>query len=229
MTKPEAFLLNEADEFRYFLPKTWFFWRGIIICFCLSCLLGHWLEVPYCMFMDWAFDVVEDDYDVWTDPLWVPYWVYGVGSAVITLTLFPLKINILEHRKTMVGAILQFFITAVVACAVLELVLGLMINQPDPVTGKYPFWDNSILPFNIFGQAWLVNDIVLGLVASFYVFIFFPFVQKAFSLIKPRTAHRLFIFVLVFFAFVCFLSYVVPLMPDLYDILVWPRGLLSIE
>lgn len=214
MTEFKDFMLTEDDERKYFAPKTWFFWRGVIICFCLMCLVGHWLEIPYCMFMDWAFNVVEDDYDVWTDPLWVPYWVYGVGSAVITLTLFPLKIHIMEQRKTMWGAVLQYFIIAVTACAVLELGFGLMFNLPDE-TGQYPFWDNSVLPLNIFGQAWLVNDIVLGLVSLLYVFFIFPFVQKAFSVIKPRTAHYIFILVLVIFALACVLSYAIPHLPML--------------
>ena len=218
MTEFKDFALTEDDERKYFAPKTWFFWRGIIICFCLFSLVGHWLEIPYCMFMDWAFDVVEDDYDVWTDPLWIPYWVYGFGTVFITLTFFPLKIHIMEQRKTMWGAVIQYFVIAVAACAVLELAFGLMFNQPD-ATGKYPFWDNSILPFNIFGQAWLVNDVVLGLVSLLYVFFVFPFMQKAFSVIKPRTAHRLFIFVLIFFAFCCVLSYAVPHFPELYDFL----------
>ena len=104
MAALSSFKLHEADEFRYFTPKTWFFWRGVIINFCVFCLVGHWLEIPYCMFMDWAFHVVADDYDVWTDPLWVPYWVYGLGTVFITLTLLPLKIHILEQRKTMWGA-----------------------------------------------------------------------------------------------------------------------------
>lgn len=30
MTEPKAFLLKEEDEVKYFAPKTWFFWRGII-------------------------------------------------------------------------------------------------------------------------------------------------------------------------------------------------------
>lgn len=218
MTEPKAFLLKEEDEVKYFAPKTWFFWRGIIICFCVFSLVGHWLEIPYCMFMDWAFHVVADDYDVWTDPLWVPYWVYGFGTVIITLTLFPLKIHIMEQRKTLLGAIIQFFVIAVAACAVLELVMGLLINQPD-ATGKYPFWDNSILPFNIFGQAWLVNDVILGLVSAFYVFVVFPFIQKAFSLIKARTANGWFVFVVVFFLVVCVLAYVVPHFPELYDFL----------
>lgn len=191
MAALSSFKLHEADEFRYFTPKTWFFWRGVIINFCVFCLVGHWLEIPYCMFMDWAFHVVADDYDVWTDPLWVPYWVYGLGTVFITLTLLPLKIHILEQRKTMWGAVLQFFVIAVVICALLELVIGLLINQPD-ATGHYPFWDNSALPLNIFGQAWLVNDIILGIIAALYVFVIFPFTQRALSLLKPSTCDLIF-------------------------------------
>lgn len=183
MAALSSFKLHEADEFRYFTPKTWFFWRGVIINFCVFCLVGHWLEIPYCMFMDWAFHVVADDYDVWTDPLWVPYWVYGLGTVFITLTLLPLKIHILEQRKTMWGAVLQFFVIAVVICALLELVIGLLINQPD-ATGHYPFWDNSALPLNIFGQAWLVNDIILGIIAALYVFIIFPSLSARFRCIS---------------------------------------------
>ena len=163
MAALSSFKLHEADEFRYFTPKTWFFWRGVIINFCVFCLVGHWLEIPYCMFMDWAFHVVADDYDVWTDPLWVPYWVYGLGTVFITLTLLPLKIHILEQRKTMWGAALEFFVMAVVLCAALECIMGWIVNQPDAL-GEYPYWDNSQLPLNIFQQAWLVNDIFLGLV-----------------------------------------------------------------
>lgn len=219
MKDAKAFMLTEVDEVKYFAPKTWIFWRGVIICFCLFCLVGHWMEIPYVMTMDFLFHVVEDDYAVWDDPLWVPYWVYGFGTVIATLTLFPLKIYILEHRRTMVGAILQYFVVAVLIAAVLELVIGLMINQPDPITGKYPFWDNSVLPFNIFNQAWAVNDVLLGLVSLFYVFVVFPFIQKAFMLINQRTANRLFVFVIVFFLFCCFLTYVVPHIPDLYNFL----------
>ena len=218
MAALSSFKLHEADEFRYFTPKTWFFWRGVIINFCVFCLVGHWLEIPYCMFMDWAFHVVADDYDVWTDPLWVPYWVYGLGTVFITLTLLPLKIHILEQRKTMWGAVLQFFVIAAVICALLELVIGLLINQPD-ATGHYPFWDNSALPLNIFGQAWLVNDIILGIIAALYVFVIFPFTQRALSLLKPSTCDLIFLFVLIFFGAVCIFSYAVPHFPMLYDAL----------
>ena len=77
--------LTEKDEIGYFAPRTWDFWRALIVCFCLCCILGHWLEMPYCWLMDRLFGIVADDYAVWTDPWYHPYWVYGCGAASMTL------------------------------------------------------------------------------------------------------------------------------------------------
>ena len=57
--------LTEKDEIGYFAPRTWDFWRALIVCFCLCCILGHWLEMPYCWLMDRLFGIVADDYAVW--------------------------------------------------------------------------------------------------------------------------------------------------------------------
>ena len=79
--------LTEKDEIGYFAPRTWDFWRALIVCFCLCCILGHWLEMPYCWLMDRLFGIVADDYAVWTDPWYHPYWVYGFGAVFVTLLL----------------------------------------------------------------------------------------------------------------------------------------------
>ena len=64
---------------------------------------------------------------------------------------------------------LRFFILCVVVSCAGELIQGFICNQPDPITGEYPLRDNSNLPLNIFGQAWLVNDILLGAVVTLYI------------------------------------------------------------
>ena len=87
----------------------------------------------------------------------------------MTLLIEPLKERLILHRKTLWGAFLESLVIAILAAMVLELVMGWLINQPDPTTGEYPFWDNSQLPGNVFGQAWLVNDFFIGLVAMIYV------------------------------------------------------------
>lgn len=206
ISKLKRFFLTKSDETGYFAPKTWFFWRGIIMYFFIFSVVGHWLEIPYCMSMHALFGIVESDYAVWTDPLYAPYWVYGVGTVFVTLMLLPLKMNMLKRRKTMWGACLEFFVLAVVLCAAMETIIGLLINQPDPM-GEYPFWNNSVLPFNILGQGWLVNDITLGFVAVAYTWVVFPLCQKLMSFASHKVANGIFIGVLVAFVGICILTY----------------------
>lgn len=200
------FALDKADETKYFEPATWFFWRGIIMYFFVFSVVGHWMELPYCLSMHGLFGIVEAGYAIWSDPFYVPYWVYGIGAAAVTLLLLPLKIKIVGQCKTAWGAALRFLVTAVVLCAALECIIGLVINQPNEL-GEYPFWDNSVLPLNILDQAWLVNDFFLGLVALAYVWLVFPFCQKFMSLIGNRAANRVFVCVLALFAVICVVSY----------------------
>ena len=191
--------LTEKDEIGYFAPLTWPFWRAVLVCFCLCCLVGHWLEMPYCWMMDQCFGIVADDYAVWTDPWYHPYWVYGFGAVFMTLLIEPLKERLILHRKTLWGAFLESLVLAIVIAMVLELVMGWLINQPDPTTGEYPFWDNSQLPGNVFGQAWLVNDFFIGLAAMLYVWVIFPLVCEGFSRLSPKAANVVFALIIAAF------------------------------
>ena len=127
-------------------------------------LAGHALELPYCSSMDALFDIVEDDYAVFIDPWYVPYWVYGFGALGMTFVLEPLKERIIARRKTLAGALAEMFVIAVFLSMAMELAFGLLVNQPD-ATGTYPYWDNSKLPLNVLQQAWLVNDVFIGFAA----------------------------------------------------------------
>ena len=100
MGKLRLHKLTEKDEIGYFAPKTWDFWRALIAAFCICNILGHWLELLYCVIMNALFGIVESDYVVWTDPWYHPYWVYGVGAVVMTLILEPMKEWIVVRRKT---------------------------------------------------------------------------------------------------------------------------------
>ena len=107
----------------------------------------------------------------------------------MTLLIEPLKERLILHRKTLWGAFLESLVIAILAAMVLELVMCWRINQPDPTTGEYPFWANSQLPGNVFGQAWLVNDFFIGLVAMIYVWVIFPLVCEGFSRLSPKAAN----------------------------------------
>ncbi len=156
---------------------TWEFWRCMVVCFCVCAWIGHWLEIPYCTFMS-QFGIVDPDYSVWHEPWFTPYWVYGIGAVAMTFVLEPFKDAIASRSKTKAGALAEVFVYATVIAAVLETVIGLIINQPNEL-GVYPYWDNSVLPLNILGQGWLVNDLVIAVVAVVYLYLIYPAVEWA--------------------------------------------------
>lgn len=198
---------GKDGEIGFFAPKTFEFWRAVVVCFCMMTLLGHFLEIPYCLTMDSLFGIVDDSYPVWTDPWYHPYWVYGIGAVVMTLLLEPMKERIIIKRKTLWGAMAESFLIVVLLAATMECIIGWIVNQPDPVTGIYPYWDNSQLPGNIFGQAWIVNDIAIGAAAMIYVWIIYPLVCRALSWLRPALATTASICVVIGFAACCTASY----------------------
>ncbi|MFR3091328.1 MAG: putative ABC transporter permease [Eggerthella lenta] len=151
-------ILSKEDERYGYEPGSFAFWRNLAVYFCVFSVLGHWMEIVYCSFMN-VFGIVDADSLVWDDPMY-PFLVYGVGVVVCALVLMPLKTALVARRATLVSAGIQFFAVTVVVCMLMELAMGFMLNQPN-AAGEYPLWDNSQLPFNILG-AWLVNDLALA-------------------------------------------------------------------
>jgi uncharacterized membrane protein len=124
----------------------------------------------------------------------------------MTLVFEPFKERFVLRRKTLAGALLEFYVCAVALSAFLECVIGWLVNQPD-ATGAYPYWDNSQLPFNIFGQAWLVNDMVIGLMSVLYLWVCYPLIMRGLLALRPRVANWAFAVVVLGFALCCLLSY----------------------
>lgn len=179
-------LLSKEDELHGYAPDSFAFWRNLAVYFCVFSVLGHWMEIAYCSFMN-LFGIVDADSLVWDDPMY-PFLVYGVGTAVCVIVLVPLKTRLVERRRTLAGAGVQFFIVTVVVCMLMELCMGFMLNQPN-AAGVYPLWDNSQLPLNVLGQAWLVNDVALGAVAMLYTWVIYPLCQKALAKLPLRVMN----------------------------------------
>ena len=206
MWKLRLHKVTQSDEIGYFAPKTWEFWRALIASFCIFTIVGHWLEFLYCVIMDQLFGIVEPDYAIWIDPWYHPYWVYGVGAVFMTLLVEQLKERIILRRKTLWGALLETFLIVVFLSMLMELIIGLIVNQPD-ASGEYPYWDNSQLPLNVLGQAWLVNDVFIGLAAMLYVWVLYPLICEGFSLLRPPVANIMLVVIVVGFAAACTGSY----------------------
>ncbi|OUO91108.1 hypothetical protein B5F40_04815 [Gordonibacter sp. An230] len=194
-------LLVREDELYGYAPDTFAFWRNLAVYFCVFSVLGHWMEIAYCLFMDVCFGIVEDDSLVWDDPMY-PFLVYGVGVAVCAVVLVPLRGRLVAVRRTLVGAGVQFYLISVLVCLAMELAMGLMLNLPD-AAGEYPLWDNSELPFNVFGQAWLVNDAALASVATLYTWVVYPLCQKLLAKVPLRLMNVLAAAVVACFAALC--------------------------
>lgn len=182
------------------------FWRCMAIAFCVFSVVGHWIEIPYCLFNDWAFGIVDDDSLVFADPMY-PFLVYGIAAVLAAVVLVPPHNWLLDHYQPRWRAVLIFFVVCVVASAIGELVMGLLLNQPDPVTGKYPLWDNSYLPGNILGQAWIVNDLLLGGLLTLYVWVLYPALVKLVRLVPYNLGWPITIVVVVSFVILCIVKF----------------------
>ena len=90
---------------------------------------------------------------------------------------------------------------------VMELGMGLLLNQPDPLTGEYPLWNNSYLPGNILGQAWIVNDLLLGIVTSLYTWVVYPLLVKWAGKLSEPAMNTLSAVILVGFIILCIVEY----------------------
>lgn len=192
---------------------SWEFWRSLFVNFYLFNILGHWAEIPYCTVMDRLFGIVDENYELWTDPWFKPYWVYGSGVVVMTLVIEPLKEYMMKRRKTVVGAAFETFLIATALAAVMETVFGFICNQPDE-NGVYPFWDNSQLPGNILGQGWIVNDVVMGVMCVVYVWLAYPLISLGLRKLGSKRANRLFIAASVAFALATVFSYLPSAQPE---------------
>ena len=138
LTQPFSTERKEAslqEDRSYFKPKTWAFWRNIIIYFCVFSVVGHWMEAGYCTLI--RFGLIPGTYDpnsqIWHDWLY-PFLVYGFGAVACILLLFPIK-NFLQKKidNLVVPLILSFIINAIV-CSLIELA---MASNDEPASPRW--------------------------------------------------------------------------------------------
>ena len=203
-----------ADAKRNFYnPRTWAFWRSIIIYFCLFSIVGHWMEAAFCLLI--KYGIVPGIYDpnsqIWSDWLY-PFPVYGFGTVACALILYPIK-NVLQRKiRNGWGPVVVSFIVNTLVCSAIELTLGLLQNQP--VDGVYPLWDYSNMFCNFMGQICLQNSLAFGAVSTLMTWIIYPGLEKLMGRLPNNVANVVFIVVVVFFAIVFSLYCINVVMPD---------------
>ena len=156
--------------------RDWRFWCDMVVYFCVFSVVGHWCEWVYCMFNDCFFGIVDPNSGVWNDPNY-PFFVYGVGVVVASILLVPYRALLIKWRQSGIKAGIHFFIVSIFFAMGAELTQGFLQNQPDEY-GNYPLWDNSQLPGNILGQAWIVNDVLIAALLFFFVWVAYPIGER---------------------------------------------------
>ena len=53
-------LITREDELHGYAPDAFAFWRNLAVYFCVFSVLGHWMEIAYCSFMN-LFGIVDAD------------------------------------------------------------------------------------------------------------------------------------------------------------------------
>ncbi len=205
--------LDDAKR-SFYNPRTWAFWRSIIIYFCLFSIVGHWMEAAFCLLI--KYGIVPGIYDpnsqIWSDWLY-PFPVYGFGTVACALILYPIK-NALQRRiRNGWGPVVTSFLINTLVCSAIELTLGLLQNQP--VDGVYPLWDYSNMFCNFMGQICLQNSLAFGAVATIMTWIVYPGLENLMGKLPNSIANVLFIVVVVFFAIVFSLYCITVAIPDL--------------
>lgn len=168
--------------------RDWQYWRRLVLFFCIFSVVGHLVEFPYCWIGMTYFGSVDPDNEVITNPL-KPFFIYGVGIVLCSVFLEPFRRFLLGRAPSAVRALIAFYLVSIFIAMAFELIQGFTQNQP--VNGEYPLWDVHDLPGNILGQAWIVNDLLLGALITFVVWLVLPFSNRLADRLEPRTANIL--------------------------------------
>ena len=109
---------------------------------------------------------------IWSDWLY-PFCVYGFGAVACVLVLFPAKNRLERHFGGRVAPLLASFAANTLACTLIELAMGLVLNRPGP-DGVLPLWDYSDMFCNFMGQVCLQNALAFGAAATLMTWVVHP-------------------------------------------------------
>ncbi|WP_418252711.1 putative ABC transporter permease [Gordonibacter urolithinfaciens] len=198
----------------YFQPRTWRFWRNLIIYFCVFSVVGHWMEAGYCTLI--RFGLIPGIYDpnsqIWHDWLY-PFCVYGFGAVACVLLLFPMKNFLQKHFRGHMAPLALSFVANALVCTGIELAMGLMLNQPLP-DGTLPLWDYRNMFCNFMGQVCLQNAVAFGFVATLMTWVIYPGLEKLLARVPGYAMNMAFIAVVIGFCILFFLYCVNVVIPE---------------
>ena len=183
-----------------FQPKTWEFWRNLIMYFCVFSVVGHWMEAFYCTFI--RLGIIPGTYDpnsqIWSDWLY-PFCVYGVGAVCCVLLFYPVRLFLQAKIKKPVVPVVLSFVWNGFICTCIEYIMGILLNHPDPVTGKLQLWDYSDMFCNFQGQVCLQNAVAFGAIATLMTWVIYPSLEYGIAKLPKDVATNVFVGIVVGF------------------------------
>ena len=193
--------LDEEESF--FRPKTWEFWRNLIIYFIIFSIIGHWVEAAVCLLI--KYGIVPGVYDptsqIWSDWLY-PFPVYGIGFCACAILLYPLK-NFLQRKTGKVGIALAIsFVANGLVCTLIEFSMGMVVNQ------DLQLWDYSTMFGNFMGQVCLQNGLFFAFLATVMTWVVYPALERLFRRIPNEYMTGVFVAVVVGFVILMALYYI---------------------
>lgn len=191
------------DDRSFFQPKTWAFWRNLLIYFALFSIVGHWMEAGVCLLI--KYGIVPGTYDptsqIWSDWLY-PFPVYGIGFVLCGFLLYPLKNALQKKFKRVVPCIVLSFIANMLVCTAIEFFMGLAVNA------DLQLWDYTNMFGNIMGQVCLLYSSFFGLVATIMTWVIYPALERLFRRIPVEGMNGLFVITLVGYMVLLALYYI---------------------
>jgi uncharacterized membrane protein len=166
---------HERSERMLYRPFDPLFWRDLILFFMVFSVVGHLMERLYEGTVHAAMGFYDPSAPLWQSYL-EPFSIYGIGTVLCILLLFPLKQALMRRLSSIWLVLLFVYLANTAVCTGVELTVGLLSNQPD-ANGSLPFWDYSNMPFNFRGQVCLQNSLAFGLAATLLVWTLFPAIE----------------------------------------------------
>ncbi len=200
--RPKEALVNELSYERrtdveggdFIAKKGWPKWRNLIMYYCIFSVLGHWMELGFCMLI--RAGVVAGEYDpsntmLWRDLLF-PFAMEGIAVVICALWLYPLKNWLVSKINVRFVPLFLSFVINGAVCTLMELVGGLLVNA------DHSLWDYSDMFCNFMGQICLQNAVGFGLACTLIVWIVYPAMERAIARIPSDVMNVAFVGCLAF-------------------------------
>ena len=195
--RPKEAFVNEMSHERridteggdLIAKKGWPRWRNLLLYYCVFSVLGHWMELGFCMLI--RAGLVAGEYDPTNTMLWrdllFPFPMEGIAVVICALWLYPFKNWLIEKiRKPFIPLLISFLVNGLL-CSVIEFVGGLLANP------NHELWDYSNMPFNIMGQVCLQNAIGFGLACTLITWVVYPALERAIARIPNDIMNVIFV------------------------------------